>query len=80
MASRKSNSDTGLTSSKGTSAVNKAVLTEQNRPPTASSNGMHERNAARAYALHEERGYRHGCDLQDWVDAEREILSRQLPT
>ena len=33
--------------------------------------------AARAYALYEERGYRQGCDLQDWLDAEREILSRQ---
>ena len=33
--------------------------------------------ATRAYALYEERGYRHGCDLQDWLDAEREILSRK---
>lgn len=38
---------------------------------------MQQRVAARAYALYEECGYRHGCDLQDWVDAEREILSRQ---
>ncbi|MDR4470772.1 MAG: DUF2934 domain-containing protein [Nitrospira sp.] len=36
--------------------------------------------ASRAYALYEERGYRHGCDLQDWLDAEREIVSRQPPT
>jgi hypothetical protein len=33
--------------------------------------------ATRAYALYEERGYRHGCDLQDWLDAEREIVSRK---
>lgn len=33
--------------------------------------------ATRAYALYEERGYRHGYDLQDWLDAEREILSRK---
>ncbi|WP_455241259.1 DUF2934 domain-containing protein [Petrachloros mirabilis] len=26
--------------------------------------------------MYEERGYRHGWDLQDWLDAEREILSR----
>jgi hypothetical protein len=26
-----------------------------------------------------ERGYRDGCALQDWLDAEREILSREQP-
>jgi hypothetical protein len=40
-------------------------------------NGLQGTIAARAHALYEERGYRHGCDLQDWLDAEREILSRQ---
>jgi hypothetical protein len=53
---------------------------------TASSHGSQERQdtngiqgtiAVRAHALYEERGYRQGCDLQDWLDAEREILSRQ---
>lgn len=34
--------------------------------------------AKRAYELFGERGYRHGCALDDWLDAEREILS-QLP-
>ncbi len=33
--------------------------------------------ATRAYALYEERGYRQGYDLQDWLDAEREILGRK---
>jgi len=33
--------------------------------------------ATRAYALYEERGYRQGYDLQDWLDAEREIVSRK---
>lgn len=37
---------------------------------------LQETIATRAYALYEERGYRQGCDLQDWLDAEREILSR----
>ncbi len=41
------------------------------------NNEVQHRIAARAYALYQERGYRQGCDLQDWVDAEREILSRQ---
>ncbi len=48
--------------------------TQQERQDT---NGLQGTIAARAYALYEERGYRHGYDLQDWVDAEREILSRQ---
>lgn len=34
--------------------------------------------AKRAYELYSERGYRHGCALDDWLDAEREILS-QIP-
>jgi hypothetical protein len=34
--------------------------------------------ARRAYELYSERGYRHGCALDDWLDAEREILS-QIP-
>lgn len=41
------------------------------------SDGLRDHISVRAYALYEERGYRHGCDLQDWLDAEREILSRQ---
>jgi hypothetical protein len=34
--------------------------------------------AKRAYELYSERGYRHGFALDDWLDAEREIVS-QLP-
>ena len=41
------------------------------------SHGLRDHIAARAYGLYEERGFRQGCDLQDWLDAEREILSRQ---
>jgi len=54
-----------------------AVLAEAVQEVAAESNGLRDRIAARAYALYEERGYRHGCDLQDWLDAEREILSHQ---
>jgi hypothetical protein len=34
--------------------------------------------AKRAYELYGERGYRHGSSLDDWLEAEREILS-QIP-
>jgi hypothetical protein len=37
------------------------------------------RISQRAHALYVERGYRDGCPLQDWLDAEREILSREQP-
>jgi hypothetical protein len=40
---------------------------------------LRARIANRAYVVYVERGYRHGCALEDWLDAEREILSRQLP-
>jgi len=41
------------------------------------SSRLHDCIATRAYALYEARGHRNGCDLQDWLDAEQEILSRQ---
>ena len=34
--------------------------------------------AKRAYALYAERGYQHRSALDDWLEAEREILS-QIP-
>ena len=34
--------------------------------------------AKRAYELHCERSYQHGSALDDWLEAEREIL-RQIP-
>ena len=34
--------------------------------------------AKRAYEIYCERGYRQGCSLDDWLEAEREILS-QIP-
>lgn len=36
---------------------------------------LRERIAKRAYELYLERGCRQGCDLADWVDAEREIFT-----
>ncbi len=30
----------------------------------------------RAYQLFEERGYRHGQDMEDWLRAESEVLNR----
>jgi hypothetical protein len=35
--------------------------------------------AKRAYERYAEQGYRHGCALDDWLEAEREILSQAPP-
>jgi len=44
---------------------------------TGFSSQLHDRIATRAYALYRARGDRQGCALQDWLDAEREILSHR---
>ena len=38
---------------------------------------MQVRIAERAYELHHHRGGHHGQDLEDWLTAEREVLSRE---
>jgi hypothetical protein len=37
---------------------------------------LHERIALRAYQLYEARGSADGLDVQDWLEAEREIISQ----
>jgi hypothetical protein len=46
--------------------------------PVSPCDDLHILIAKRAYELHSERGYRHGSALDDWLEAEREILS-QIP-
>ena len=47
--------------------------------PLSPCEDLHVLIAKRAYELHGERGCRHGSALDDWLDAEREILS-QIPS
>lgn len=42
--------------------------------PVSPCDDLHVRIAQRAYELHVERGYREGRALDDWLEAEREIL------
>ena len=37
----------------------------------------HDEIRLRAYGIHVERGGRHGCDLEDWLQAERELTEEQ---
>ena len=54
----------------------KAVTSQKDNPQEgALSDELQERIAKRAYELYLERGCRERCDVEDWVDAEREILT-----
>jgi small-conductance mechanosensitive channel len=56
-----------------TAAPNKSA--RQARP---SFDDLQVRITTRAYELYVERGSRDGCALEDWLDAEREILSLEF--
>jgi len=47
--------------------------------PVSPCDDLHILITKRAYELYTERGYRHGYALDDWLEAEREILSQILP-
>lgn len=49
------------------------------RDPVHYCEDLSDRVSQRAYTLYVERGYRDGCALQDWLDAEREIMGREQP-
>lgn len=55
-----------------------AKTTVKNQP-SPSPTDLQELIARRAYELYAEHGYRHGSALEDWLEAEREILSRSSP-
>lgn len=64
-----------------TEKVSKKVL--QMPEVTASGNGnyspadLEAEIRLRAYEIYEQRGYTNGRAVQDWVEAEREVRSRQ---
>lgn len=40
---------------------------------------LHAHIATRAYELYVQRGCREDCAVEDWLEAEREIVSREFP-
>jgi hypothetical protein len=44
----------------------------------SSIDDLEGRIAIRAYELYVQRGWREGCSLEDWLDAERDILSSNV--
>ena len=57
----------------------KAATQKFHVTPLSPCEDLHVLIAKRAYGLYSERGYRDGSALDDWLDAEREILS-QIPS
>jgi hypothetical protein len=51
-----------------------ASLVKPARQLRSSSKGLHERITMRAYELYAQRGWREDHAMDDWLDAEREIL------
>lgn len=42
---------------------------------TSNSQELHQRIQKKAFELYTKRGYGHGSDLKDWLEAERIVLS-----
>jgi hypothetical protein len=59
-------------------AVTQAVAATEKGPvrcqPVSPCDDLQARITQRAYELHAERGYREGRALDDWLEAEREVL------
>ena len=53
----------------------KADTTQAAIPEQIMSDDLRERIAKRAYELYLDRGCSPGCEVEDWVVAEREILA-----
>lgn len=66
--------------------MKKTTSTKNENPTRQEVNGrmddrtIHERIAERAYELYQKRGQSHGNDLDDWLEAERIVLSEHRPS
>jgi len=56
-----------------------ASLVRPARQLRSSNEDLHECITIRAYELYAQRGWREGYALDDWLDAEREIMGREFP-
>ncbi len=67
---RSKKSDKSVQSPEPAALLKEPVHSQPLSPP----DGIQARITDRAYALYAERGYREGYALDDWLQAEREIL------
>jgi hypothetical protein len=67
----------------------RVIISGQDRPSTETTTSaqlgkpvfedLHARISCRAYELYLQRASRDGHALEDWLDAEKEILDREFP-
>jgi hypothetical protein len=70
----------GMASSRKDSRDNEEVPEETEIPEDKEIPELHQRVALRAYQLYETRGRGDGRDLEDWFQAEQEVLSERMDT
>ncbi len=64
----------GATKKRGASEARPILAEDAMGNSVELPNGMGERIAQKAYELWEQRGYREGHDLEDWLDAETIVM------
>ena len=55
-----------------------ASISKLVRPANSSFDDLHARITTRAYELYVQRGCREGAAVEDWLDAEQEIVSPEF--
>lgn len=55
------------------------MLNQPGATTPISTPARHAHITTRAYELYVQRGCREGCAVEDWLDAEGEIVSREFP-
>lgn len=65
---------------KKTTPKKNEAQTEQKSNGRLDERSLQEKIAERAYELYQKRGQYHGSDLDDWLEAERSILSEHNAT
>jgi len=58
--------------------ISKSKASAKKNPSKGSSAEIQQRIASKAYELFEKRGYGHGNDLGDWLEAERLVKSGRV--
>lgn len=61
----------------GTENIEREVAESETTQPQFANAPTQEEIRQRAYGLHLERGCVHGCDLDDWLNAERELKEKR---
>lgn len=64
---------------KGTVVRQERKKQEQAKPPVGPCDDLHILIAKRAFERYKARGCQDGFDLEDWLEAERDVLS-QVPS